>query len=243
MGQALLIIFNLFLLEAMLSIDNAAVLGLMVKDLSKSDQPKALRYGLLGAFAFRGLSLLFVSILIKILWLKLVGGLYLLYLVYGHFTPKKDEIEEGVDKEHNKRYLSLKRALGGFWATVVLVEVMDMAFSIDNMFAAAAMTDKIYLILIGVFAGMVAMRFVAQLFCVLMVKFPSLERSAFIVIGLLGLKLIFVSVLSWKASFADVNAILGSRTFDLSFSGTMLLVFFLPILTTSKHSSHEIQKV
>lgn len=243
MGQALLIIFNLILLEALLSVDNAAVLGLMVKDLPRSDQPKALRYGLLGAFAFRGLSLFFVSFLIKILWLKLAGGLYLLYLVYGHFYPQKDEIEEGVDKDRNKSYLRLKRSMGGLWATVVLVEVMDMAFSIDNIFAATAMTDKIHLVLIGVFAGMIAMRFVAQLFCILMVKFPSLERSAFIVIGLLGMKLIIASIISWYPEWSRINGFLVSRSFDLSFSGVMMLIFFLPILSTTQSRPHEIQKV
>lgn len=236
-------VINLFLLESMLSIDNAAVLGLMVKDLPKDEQPKALRYGLWGAFIIRGLSLFCISFLIKILWLKLIGGLYLLYLVYGHFSPKRDEIEEGVDKEHNRRYLSLKSKLGGFWATVVLVEVMDMAFSIDNIFAASAMTDKIYLILIGVFAGMVAMRFVAQLFCALLIRFPSLEKSAFIVIGLLGLKLITVSIISWFPQYDGLNGFVGSHSFDLFFSGAMILVFLLPTLSTSKLNIHVAQKV
>lgn len=239
MAQVLLIIFNLFLLESMLSIDNAAVLGLMVKDLPVADQPKALRYGLWGAFILRGASLFLVSFLIKILWLKMVGGLYLLYLVYGHFTPQKDELEEGVDKQHNKWYLRIKGWFGGFWATVILVELMDMAFSIDNIFAAAAMTNRIYLILIGVFTGMVAMRYVAQLFCVLMVRFPSLERSAFIVIGLLGLKLIMVFVVGWFPGYHALSADLGSRFFDLSFSGVMLIIFLLPLL---KHTNHALQE-
>lgn len=244
MGSALLIIFNLFILESMLSLDNVAVLGLMVKDLPGSQQAKALRYGLIGAFVIRGLSLFCASFLIKILWLKLFGGLYLLYLVYGHFSPQRDEIEEGVDKGRNKWYLSIKGRIGPFWATVILVEIMDMAFSIDNIFAATAMTDKIYLILIGVFAGMIAMRFVAQFFCFLMVKFPSLERSAFIVIGLLGLKLIAVSIVSWFPKYDPLNGFVKSHSFDLSFSGAMLIVFFLPILIVdSKKCSHVAEKV
>jgi YkoY family integral membrane protein len=242
MGQGLLIIFNLLLLEAMLSIDNVAVLALMVKDLPKGQQPKALRYGIFGAFAMRGLSLFCVSFLIKILWLKLLGGLYLLYLVYGHFTPNKDEMEEGVDKGGNQWYLGMKRRLGAFWATVILVEIMDMAFSIDNIFAATAMTDKINLILIGVFMGMIAMRFVAQFFCFLLVKFPSLEKSAFIVIGLLGIKLIAVSIVSWFPAYDALNGFVKSHSFDLSFSAGLLIVFFLPLLTTQKHSIHALHE-
>ena len=76
----LLIFLNIFLLEVILSIDNAAVLATMVKRLPKEQQNKALTYGLVGAYVFRGLALLFASLLIKIIWLKVVGGIYLMYL-------------------------------------------------------------------------------------------------------------------------------------------------------------------
>lgn len=72
---------------------------------------------------------------------------------------------------------------------MVLVEVMDLAFSIDNVLAAAAYTDNIYLICIGVFIGILAMRFVAQSFVRLIERFPFLEACAFIVIAILGIKL------------------------------------------------------
>ena len=43
----------LILLEGVLSIDNALVLGLLAKRLPKEQQSKALTYGLVGAFVFR----------------------------------------------------------------------------------------------------------------------------------------------------------------------------------------------
>ena len=46
---SLLVITNIVLLEAILSIDNAAVLATMVMDLPKQQQSKALRYGIFGA--------------------------------------------------------------------------------------------------------------------------------------------------------------------------------------------------
>jgi predicted tellurium resistance membrane protein TerC len=66
---------------------------------------------------------------------------------------------------------------------------MDLAFSIDNVFAAVAFTDHVFLIYTGVFIGILAMRFVAQAFVKLMEKFTFLETIAFIVIGVLGVKL------------------------------------------------------
>lgn len=243
MAQTLLIIFNLFLLESILSIDNAAVLALMVKDLSKSQQPKALRYGLVGAFVFRGASLFLVSWIIKISWLKILGGAYLLYLVWSHFTPKKDSLEEGVDKDRNVIYNKIRKSIGPFWATVALVEVMDMAFSVDNIFAAVAMTDKIYLILIGVFIGILAMRFIAQWFAVLICKYPSLEKSAFIVIGALGIKIITVGIYSTISEESFKSSLFSTHSFEFTFSSLLMIVFFLPIFTKTKEHKDAVHEI
>src|SRR5258708_29880064 len=75
----------LVLLEGLLSADNALVLALMILGLPRPDQKKALRYGLVGAFAFRILATILATHLIRIEWVKLLGGLYLIYLAYQHF--------------------------------------------------------------------------------------------------------------------------------------------------------------
>jgi predicted tellurium resistance membrane protein TerC len=92
-----------------------------------------------------------------------------------------------VNKDESWLYKSTVGMIGPFWATVALVELMDLAFSIDNVFAAVAFTDHVFLIYTGVFIGILAMRFVAQAFVKLMEKFTFLEAIAFIVIGVLGL--------------------------------------------------------
>jgi len=190
-GSAVLIIFNLVLIESLLSVDNAAVLATMVMDLPKEQRGKALKYGIIGAYVFRGLCLLFAAWLIQIWWLKPLGGLYLFYLALRYFisksTPKKED--DVLEKQSNKLYRMTIGLVGSFWSTVILIEVMDLAFSIDNVFAAVAFTDSIYLIWIGVFIGILAMRFVAQGFVRLMERFPFLETAAFTVILLLGIKL------------------------------------------------------
>src|SRR3954470_20122173 len=75
----------LVVLEGLLSADNALVLALMILGLPRRDQKKALRYGLVGAFSFRILATLLATWLIRIEWVKLLGGAYLLYLSYEHF--------------------------------------------------------------------------------------------------------------------------------------------------------------
>lgn len=192
---ALTVILNLILIESLLSVDNAAVLATMVLDLPKDQRRKALKYGIIGAYVFRGLCLLFAALLIQIWWFKPVGGIYLLILAFKYFfKKKKDEspetIAEELDrKKRSKLFRNTIGRLGPFWATVVLVELMDLAFSIDNVIAANAYTKNIILIWVGVFIGILAMRFVAQGFVRLMEKYPFLSICAYTVIGILGLKL------------------------------------------------------
>ena len=232
--QALLIILNLIIIESLLSVDNAAVLATMVMDLPKEQRKKALKYGIIGAYVFRGICLLLAAWLIKIWWLKSIGGLYLIYLFYNYFrnqTKPKATAEESIGKNESKIYKYTTGLLGKFWSTVILVEIMDLAFSIDNVFAAVAFTKNIYLIWIGVFIGILAMRFVAQTFVQLMEKYPFLETAAFVVIGVLGVKLL----LSFPAHFLHENPIfqyIEGEHFDMIVSLITVLIFAVPIITS-----------
>ncbi len=191
--NALFLILGIILLEVILSFDNAAVLATMVKDLSPEDQSKALRYGILGAYLFRGIALILVDVILNIWWLKPIGGLYLIWMAAQHFrkSNEPEPSEEMPEAKKNTIYKYTVGLIGVFWSTVLAVEFMDIVFSIDNIFAVVAYSDNLILICIGVFIGILAMRYVAKYFVVLMEKYPFLENSAFIVIGLLGVKLCF----------------------------------------------------
>ncbi len=231
--NALIIILNLIIIESLLSVDNAAVLATMVLDLPKEQRSKALRYGILGAYVFRGLCLIFAAWLIKIWWLKPLGGVYLIYLCIDYFrgksTPQKDD--DLLVKEEKWFYKRSFGLFGKFWATVVAVEIMDLAFSLDNVFAAVAFTDNIYLICIGVFIGILAMRFVAQWFVKLLERYPFLEKSAFIVIGILGIKL-FSSLPCHFCRDEPWAGMIESETADMIVSVMTAGFFFFPILTS-----------
>lgn len=227
------IVINLIVIESLLSVDNAAVLATMVMDLPEKERNKALKYGIWGAYIFRGLAMIFASFLIQIWWLKPLGGLYLLYLVYDFWkgkqtTEKEDDI---LDKNSNWLYRSTVGALGNFWATVALVELMDMAFSIDNVFAAVAFSNNIILICLGVFIGILAMRFIAQWFVKLMETYKFLETAAFVVIAILGLKL-GLSIFEHFQPKSSVSKLLGSHAADIGISVLTVAIFFIPILTS-----------
>jgi YkoY family integral membrane protein len=232
-GASLAIIGNLIIIESLLSVDNAAVLATMVMDLPEKEREKALKYGIWGAYVFRGLAMIFASILIKIWWLKPVGGIYLLYLVYSYWkgkqTVKKDD--DVIDKKSNWLYRVTVGSLGNFWATVCLVELMDMAFSIDNVFAAVAFTPNIILVCAGVFIGILAMRFIANYFVKMMAKYTFLETAAFIVIAVLGIKLTLSLVEHFQPE-SGFAKFMKSETADVIMSVITVSIFFIPILTS-----------
>jgi YkoY family integral membrane protein len=228
---ALALVGNLVIIESLLSVDNAAVLATMVGDLSPDQRKKALRYGIFGAYLFRGLCILFASYLIEFWFLKPLGGLYLLYLVWDHFRAGPPHEEEQIEKSKSLVYRYTLGLFGKFWATVALIELMDLAFSIDNVFAVVAFTNNLILICTGVFIGILAMRLVAQAFVVLMGKYPFLETAAFIIIGVLGLKLL-LSLFEHYQPTHPFSVFLNSEVADVGLTVLTVAIFGVPLLTS-----------
>ncbi|PLT31097.1 TerC family protein [Peribacillus deserti] len=174
------VIGTLIILEGLLSADNALVLAVMVKHLPKKEQKRALFYGILGAYLFRFLAIGLGVFLIKITWIKIAGGLYLLWLAVSYFIKKNKE--DGEEEVKNKPM--------GFWRTVLSVEIMDIAFSIDSVIAAFGVSDQIWVLFLGGILGVLMMRGVAQVFLALIERVPEFETTAFVMIALIGIKMI-----------------------------------------------------
>ena len=174
----------LVVLEGLLSADNALVMAIMVLGLPKREHTPALRYGLIGGFAFRIVATLLAFYLIAIVWVKAVGGAYLLYLTYSHFFGQA----EGADR---RRPPPAKPMLGlsAFWATVVRVEVINLAFSIDSILVAVAMSNKTWVVITGGILGIIAMRLVVGQLLRLVQRYPPLVDGAFVIIAWVGIKL------------------------------------------------------
>jgi len=228
---AMLVIGNLILIESLLSVDNAAVLATMVMDLPRVERKRALKYGIFGAYLFRGICLVFATYLVKIWWLKALGGLYLIYLFANWWIKRQNKKKQVkvIKKEANWFYKFTIGTFGGFWATVISVELMDLAFSMDNVFAAVAFSNNILIILCGVFIGILAMRFVAQGFVKLMEHYPFLEGCAYLVIGLLGIKL----AISFYQHFypqSQLSILLESHEADWITSAVTISIFIFPVL-------------
>ena len=183
-GSDLVTIALLVALEGLLSADNAMVLAVLVLGLPKNQQKKALRYGIVGAFVFRGIATLAAVYLIRLGWVKLAGAGYLLYLSYNHFFMS--------DAESRRKPPQAKPWLGlsAFWATVVKVELTDIVFAIDSILVAVAMSQKTWVILSGGFIGIVMMRLVIGKLLSLIERYPPLVDGAFVIIFWVGGKLL-----------------------------------------------------
>lgn len=222
-------IFNIILVEGLLSVDNAAVLATLVMDLPEKQRGKALKIGLIFAYIFRGAALLLAGYLLKIHWVKLVGGGYLIFLALKFFYEKainhkslEDEIQE--HKPAKKRFLGLNQ----FWSTVVMVEAMDLVFSLDNVLAAGAFSQNMYIVCIGVFIGIITMRIVASYFVKLMQRFPFLDFAAFLVIAMLGIKLVYEFIYPEHHDANQAHSGIKSYAFSLA----TVAIFIVPIITS-----------
>jgi YkoY family integral membrane protein len=181
----LVTVLLLVILEGLLSADNAMVLAVLVLGLPKHQQPKALRYGIVGAFVFRIAATVFAVHMIQLSLVKLIGGAYLLYLPYAHFS-------HAADASARRRPPVAKPWLGltAFWATVVKVELTDIVFAIDSILVAVAMSPKLWVILTGGILGIIMMRLVIGQLLTLVQRYPALVDGAFVIIAWVGIKLL-----------------------------------------------------
>lgn len=189
-------IISLVLLEILLSADNALVLAMMVRHLPHELQKKALLIGIWGAFVFRFLAVIFASILLDFWIFQVVGGAYLLFLAVKHFLHDSGEGDPSRPRKPPR----------GFWATVVALNLADIAFSVDSILAAVGLankldpeirdthllfaTTKLWIIYVGGILGILAMRFVAGVFLRVLERFPALADGAYLLVAWIGLNLV-----------------------------------------------------
>jgi len=199
------IVVQLIFLEGILSIDNAAVLGAMVSVLPDNEpvpyprllkplqrftdrilgmqQSAALKVGLLGAYFGRGLMLVLAAWVIKNPILQVLGACYLVKLAFGHLSQPDQPGEEIA-------YQQLHQREQRFWLVVLNVELADLAFSLDNVVAAVALSKQLWIVMLGVALGILTMRFAAGIFTWLIKREPILETAAYIVVLNIGIELL-----------------------------------------------------
>jgi tellurite resistance protein TerC len=213
-----IIVLQLIFLEGILSIDNAAVIGALVSPLPDdqhvpwpgslkrlgewlhpllgNQRHAALRVGLLGAYLGRGAMLFLTSFLIHNSWIKIIGAAYLIHLAFDNL----EDMTGGGSEEEDSNINPIR--MQSFWATVLTVETMDLIFSIDNVVAAVSLSNKIWVVMLGVGIGILTMRFAAGIFSYAVIREPILKQAAYVLVLNIGVELILDQV--WHIEVSDL---------------------------------------
>lgn len=180
--DTLILLPVLVALEAVLSADNAIALAAIAQGLEGSQlQRRALNFGLVIAFCLRVILILTATWVLRFWQFELLGAIYLLWLVFQHFAPTEEDEEEG--HRHRPRFESLFQA-------IPLIALTDLAFSLDSVTTAIAISRDTGLVITGGLIGVVALRFMAGLFIRWLDEFTHLEDAGFVTVAFVGLRLL-----------------------------------------------------
>ena len=180
----------LIILEILLSADNAIALASLTKSLKNSeDRTRALNIGITISLILRIFLILLSALLLKYLIIRVLAGLYLIYLFFSNVILKGKNYS---DEEIKKDYSNFNKI--NFIKVVALLSVTDLAFSIDSITTAVAISDQYILVVTGAVIGVIALRFTSEIFLRLIEFFTRLEMAGYIAILIIGSKLILNTI-------------------------------------------------
>ncbi|MDP2330545.1 MAG: TerC family protein [Reyranella sp.] len=162
---------QIVLIDIVLAGDNALVIALACRNLEKRYRWPAIMIGTAGAIILRIIFVLIVDQLLQISYLKLIGGLLLLWI--GVKLVQGDESHgEGV------------KGASSLWGAIRTIIIADAVMSLDNAIAiAAAAKGDTVLIVLGLLISIPLVVFGAQMFMALLSRFPIIVIAGG---GLLG---------------------------------------------------------
>lgn len=172
------IIISLFIIEVLLSVDNALVNATLAESLPEHQRKKALRIGILAGAGFRIVALLLASFIVQNVWLKILGGLYLVYLAITHLG--KPINEEGATYTPKQTFRGI----------ILQIAIADLVFSIDNVISAVSFSENIYIVMLGVGIGVVSMLFITPILSRLIHKYKGMPQAAYAIVGFVGFALL-----------------------------------------------------
>ena len=183
LGELLPLLPVLITLELILSADNAIALAAIAREQRDPRlERRALNLGIVMAFGLRVGLILMAQYVLAFPPIQLIAGVYLLWLCFSHWNSSADQIVEGSPKTSSNPIR--------FSQTVLTLAVTDLAFSIDSVAAAVAISDQILLISAGAFIGIVALRFTSALFIRWLDLYPRLETAGFLAVAFVAFRLI-----------------------------------------------------
>ena len=177
-------------LELVLSADNAVALASITKNLNNINlQKRALNIGIFIALLLRIIVILTAQFFLNFWPVKLIGGFYLISLSFFKFFNINNQ-DSIINNNSNN-----KKASDSLVNVILLLAVTDLAFSIDSITAAVAISDQFLLVITGAVIGVIALRFTSGLFIRWLEIYVNLEKAGYIAVAIIGIKLILQLIL------------------------------------------------
>ncbi|WP_371323208.1 TerC family protein [Dechloromonas sp. ZY10] len=178
---------QIILIDIVLSGDNAVVIALACRNLTVDQRKKGIFWGVTGAVLLRVALTACAALVMGLPWLKLIGGLLLLWIALKLMLP---EDEDGHDIE----------ASGNLWGAVKTIIVADFVMSLDNVIAVAgAAHGSMTLLLFGLAVSIPLIVWSSQLILHWMERFPVIVLFGAGLLGYVAGQMIFTDpgVLAW----------------------------------------------
>nr|YP_002049461.1 hypothetical protein PCC_0841 [Paulinella chromatophora]ACB43251.1 hypothetical protein PCC_0841 [Paulinella chromatophora] len=175
----------LVVLELVLSADNAIALAAIARELKDPIQQRhALNLGLSLAIVLRFCLIIAARWVLHFWPLQMGAALYLLWLCARHFLDHNSEL---IKQSSNVNQAPTAPLL---WGTVVTLGLTDLAFSLDSVAAAIAISDRLAVVMAGGTIGVLGLRFTAGFFIRYLNIYSNLETAGYLAVALVGLRLL-----------------------------------------------------
>ena len=177
----------LVILELVLSADNAIALASITKRLNSLKQQRlALNIGIAISLLLRIIVILGAQIILRFWFIKIIAGIYLIYLFINKAFVSSDQLLNSKDNNVDDLFKLIQ--------TIFLLAFTDLAFSIDSIAAAVAISDQLLLVITGAFIGVIALRFTSGLFIKWLEEYVRLEIAGYIAVGIIGIRLLLSTI-------------------------------------------------
>jgi|TARA_B110000438_G_C15757750_1_gene625905 YjbE family integral membrane protein len=172
------ILLQIIFIDIVMAADNAIIIGMIAANFAPDNRKKIIAFGVAAAFVFRVVFALSATFLLAISWVKILGGVLLLWVIY---NLRKDLFESKKVRSPN---LKSKEATS-FSTGVYQVLVADITLSLDNVLGVAgAAKQHYYLLIIGLLLSVVLIGTLASYFA----KYIKEHRW----LGWVGIGVIFI---------------------------------------------------
>lgn len=163
-------LFQIMIVNILLSGDNAVVIAMAARNLHHKQQKQAIVWGSLAAVIMRIILTLFAVSLLTLPYLKLIGGIMLMWIAMELLVPQSEG--KHVNSASN------------IWNAVKIILWADLTMSLDNVLgvAAAAKGDSTLLIA-GLILSIPIIMFGSQIVMKAMDKFPFLVTGGAALLG------------------------------------------------------------